>query len=260
LRYAACRVGLSSGLVGAALAARDYEPSNFELNRQLVGAALAARDYDTGNFELNRQLERQLRIMQENKLLVEMPKRRSPRLRGFDYSRGGAYFVTLCSKDRKCLFGEIVEVRMQPSNIGSLVAACWNDVFDAHPFVSLDHWILMPNHLHAIVRLDDSTLWTKPLWKVIATFKAKSTSKVRTFMGSAACSTLGAALAARLELWQRSFYEHVIRDENELLRIRQYVVDNPAQWAVDSENPDFVRSGSKTGETGKAGEAGKTGG
>jgi REP element-mobilizing transposase RayT len=162
------------------------------------------------------------------RLTNQLTKRQYCRLTNFDYSKAGAYFVTICSKDRKCLFGDIIDFRPHLNDLGVLIAACWNDLPNKFPFVSLDHWIVMPNHVHGILWLGSRNDWNRPLWAIIAAFKARSTSESKK-MGT-----------LKISLWQRGFYDRVIRDDQDLLRIRQYIVDNPTQWALDPENPDSV--------------------
>ncbi len=151
--------------------------------------------------------------------------RRSIRLPGFDYSQAGAYFVTICSESRRCLFGEISDFRMQPNSLGLLVIDCWTRLANDYPFVSLDMWVLMPNHLHAIIWLASNNPSNKTLSQLIAAFKATSTSCARKALGS------------QFKLWQRGFFEHIVRNQNDLFRIRDYINTNPISWALDPENP-----------------------
>lgn len=151
--------------------------------------------------------------------------RKSIRLPGFDYSQVGAYFVTVCSERRQCLFGEISDFRMEANAVGLLVTACWARLSDDYPFVTPDTWILMPNHLHGILWLGNDNLFKKPLSQIVAAFKATSTSSLRKVLGK------------NIKLWQRGFYEHIIRNDDDLLRIRNYIDGNPIRWALDPENP-----------------------
>jgi putative transposase len=165
-------------------------------------------------------------LLPGGKQMEAKPKtRKSVRLPGFDYSQGGAYFVTICSQNRRCMFGEIADFCMEANAIGMLVTACWNSLSDDYPFVSLDTWVLMPNHLHGIIWLSNDNPSGKTLARIVAAFKAMSTSRVRQ------------ALHTNLKLWQRGFFEHIIRDDNDLFRIREYIAVNPIQWALDPENP-----------------------
>ena len=156
---------------------------------------------------------------------IRATTRRSIRLPGFDYSQAGAYFVTICSDHRRCLFGEISDFRMRANTAGLLVAACWLRLCDDYPFISLDTWVLMPNHLHGIIWLGSDNLLEKPLSQIVAAFKATSTSRLRK------------AFSTNIKLWQRGFFEHIIRGDDDLFRIREYIDGNPTRWALDPENP-----------------------
>jgi REP element-mobilizing transposase RayT len=165
---------------------------------------------------------------------IDSHHRRSIRLRGYDYSRAGAYFVTICVHDRRPILGTVEEDRVAHTDCGRAVVDCWRWLGERYPHVEIDEWIVMPNHLHGIVVLCDAErdgsrtggTRRKPLGELIGAFKTVSTQRVN-------------ALRARAgePLWQRDFYEHIIRDEVELDRIRQYIATNPLQWALDRENP-----------------------
>ncbi len=157
--------------------------------------------------------------------------RRSVRIPGFDYSQSGAYFVTICSYERSCLFGTISNFQMEPNAMGQLIIASWNRLASDYPFVSLDTWVLMPNHLHGIIWLGSNNGSRKPLSQVVAAFKAMSTSQVRR------------AISPNLRVWQRGFFEHVIRNDDDLYRIREYIIANPVNWALDHENPSINLEG-----------------
>lgn len=166
--------------------------------------------------------------------------RRSIRLRGYDYSQAGAYFVTLCTYRKACLFGEIVGADMQLSTLGTLVCLEWQRTAQVRQSVDLDAFIVMPNHLHGIiVILEDAysarsqptselqpqrsrTLLSSSLGAIIGQFKSAVTRQARRME------------KRDLVIWQRNFYEHVISRENSLNDIRQYIVENPARWTEDS--------------------------
>lgn len=159
------------------------------------------------------------------------PVRRSIRLRGFDYTRQGAYFVTICAHHRACLFGEIVDDEMRCNTNGRLVHDIWTGLSEHYRHIELDAFVVMPNHFHGIVFLTGSDsrpvpATTQPLTEVIRGFKTFSARRI-----NQSRSTPGKAV------WQRSYYDHVIRNEAGLDRIRQYIVENPARWAEDPENP-----------------------
>ena len=135
------------------------------------------------------------------------------RLAGYDYSRVGAYFVTLCAVDRKCLFGEIVAGEMRLNQIGMLVASCWGEIPKHYPNVTLDEFVVMPNHLHGILLLGDAVDGhTRPLPVIVGSFKS-------------AVSRL-----AGFPVWQRSYWDRIIRSEAELNQARRYTRENPSRW------------------------------
>ena len=175
-------------------------------------------------------------------------RRRSLRLPRFDYTQQGAYFVTICTRNRACLLGDIVEGRMHLSEAGRLAQVAWEDLPHHYPHVQIDVWVIMPNHMHGIVILaeaqateDDMPVdvgaGLKPaptrhgLPEILRAFKTFSARRI-----NALHNTVGTPF------WQRNYYEHIIRNEAALNRIRQYIADNPARWAEDPENP-VVREG-----------------
>jgi REP element-mobilizing transposase RayT len=157
--------------------------------------------------------------------------RRSIRLKGYDYSQAGAYFVTICAQNRECLFGEIVDGKMQWNEAGYIAAQSWQWLAEQYRQVTLDEWVVMPNHLHGILIIaDDSrggsrtapTEHRKSLGRLIGAFKTVSTKRINGLH-----NTTGSTI------WQRNYWEHVIRDEAELNSIREYIQNNPAQWQFD---------------------------
>ena len=145
-------------------------------------------------------------------------RRRSLRLPGYDYSRAGAYFVTLCTQQRQCLFGEVVDSDMRLSTAGGIVQAVWNEVPLHYPGVVCDGFIVMPNHLHGIVWLVARDKVTKghTLGDVVRGFKARVTVAINSLRQ-----------VSGHPIWQRNYYERIIRDDDELNRIRLYVAHNP---------------------------------
>ena len=183
--------------------------------------------------------------------------RRSIRLQGYDYTQAGAYFVTVCILDRECLLGEVIDGAMRPGPLGRAVEESWTWLAQQYAYIDLDEWVVMPNHLHAILVIgddgDDRSVGAvreppprvvherplpkdrdrpptkrKPLGRLIGAFKTVSTRRVNELR-----DTPGATL------WQRNYYEHIVRGEAELDRIRQYIADNPAQGPSDPDNPEL---------------------
>ena len=162
--------------------------------------------------------------------------RQSMRLRGYDYAQAGAYFVTLCTLARESLFGEVVDGAMCLNRGGSLVAEAWAWLGQQYPYLDLDEWVVMPNHVHGIIVLEDhgrggsriapTEGGRKPLGRLIGAFKTVSSKRIKNLRA-----------APGRTIWQRNYYDHVIRGDLELDRIRQYIAENPLRWAEDEENP-----------------------
>jgi putative transposase len=172
-------------------------------------------------------------------IMMTIPKnrRRSLRLSGYDYSQVGAYFITIGVKCRQCLLGSILNNQTQLNPYGKIAEYSWNWLSQAYQYVELDEWVIMPNHFHGIIiilencRGGSRTAPTgeskrKPLGRLIGVFKTISTKQINFIR-----KTRG------VPFWQRNFYEHVIRDDHSLNRIREYIVTNPLRWHMDRENP-----------------------
>ncbi|MCJ7509681.1 MAG: hypothetical protein MUP14_02165 [Dehalococcoidia bacterium] len=174
--------------------------------------------------------------------------RRSIRLPAYDYAQAGAYFVTMVTHQRQCLFGEIVGGQMRLAAYGQVVSEQWLRSALVRGEIELDAFIVMPNHIHGIVIIRAQPmdvgahdrvgahgrapqLYRPPrsLGSLVAGFKSAATKRVNEIRGM-----LG------IPVWQRNYYERVIRNDEELNRIRQYMIDNPAHWEEDSENPNNV--------------------
>jgi len=179
--------------------------------------------------------------------------RRSIRLRGYDYTRPGAYFVTIVTRRRECLLGEIVDGKMVLSEYGRIVAEEWERTALVRPYVRLDEFVVMPNHIHGIIWIvgDDAVGATRPvgatrrvaptgsttggrptgpragsLGAIIAQFKSAAAKRINQIRGTPG-----------VPVWQRNYYEHIVRNERALNAIRQYIRNNPARWTDDRENP-----------------------
>ncbi|RWX43633.1 REP element-mobilizing transposase RayT [Candidatus Electrothrix aarhusensis] len=189
----------------------------------------------------------------------EIHHRRSIRLQGYDYSRAGAYCITLCTHERECLFGEITDGEMHLNNIGRIVADEWLKTPVIRAEIELDEWVVMPNHFHGIMVITDASATNrddvkkrntgnyrradnrpvgrftgrppvaptgpkpKSVGAVMAGFKSSVTGRVNTYRQSPGS-----------EVWQRNYWDHIIRNETELDTLRQYIITNPARWEQDS--------------------------
>ena len=189
--------------------------------------------------------------------------RRSIRLPGYDYSQAGAYFVTVVTQTRLCLFGDIENGTLRLNEAGRMVQSVWDAIPDHYPGVGIDTFVLMPNHVHGIIvlvaascgSLDDVTnrpndddgradggqargpAPTVPLPRALSVgdvmhrFKTMTTKRYADGVKQRGWQPFSA------RLWQRNYYEHIIRDEPSLQRIREYITTNPARWVQDPENP-----------------------
>jgi REP element-mobilizing transposase RayT len=171
--------------------------------------------------------------------------RRSIRLREFDYSTSGGYFVTTCVQNRECLFGEVLGDVMVLNEAGELVETIWNGLTERFLCIELDAFVVMPNHAHFIINIvspdvrDGANRGNRAgqesragqahaptLGQVVGAFKSISAVQVNRLL-----SRTGQPL------WQRNYYERVIRNEGELRGLRDYIIHNPLNWADDTENP-----------------------
>jgi len=151
--------------------------------------------------------------------------RRSVRLKGYDYSQPGTYFVTICTHQRRNLFGEIADGTMYTNDIGDAVCWIWEALPEHFAFVSLDVYIIMPNHMHALLHFVECA--TNPdkrnptLGQVIRHFKAL----VSYYVHAAGKDDFA---------WQGRFHDHVVRTNNASIdHIREYILNNPAKWIED---------------------------
>jgi len=172
-------------------------------------------------------------------------RRRSIRLKGYDYSQPGAYFVTVCTHHLACLFGDVVDGEMELSDVGQIVQACWDDLSNHYQHVRLDAFVIMPNHVHGIIvlmdydNIDNVGAGFKPaptetpapvkrhgLPEIVRAFKTFSSRHINQWRGTPGTP-----------VWQRNYYEHIIRDSNEFNHIRQYTTYNAARWLEDENHP-----------------------
>jgi REP element-mobilizing transposase RayT len=147
-----------------------------------------------------------------------MRQRKSPRLAGYNYALPGAYFVTINNKNSGMWFGEVIGIDLMTNRYGSIASACWSSITEHYPNVTPDVFIAMPNHIHGILFIADA-IETKPttLGMVVGSYKAAVTREMR-------------AAGFDGEVWHGRFYDHIIRTQEELERIRAYVIDNPRRW------------------------------
>jgi len=170
-------------------------------------------------------------------------ERKQVRLRDYDYSQSGGYFITVCTYNREHLFGQVINYQMTLNEIGKIVKQWWLKLEDRFTSVKLENHVVMPNHIHGIIMVGEKenevgAIHELPLRsgmmprrqmlipKVVGYFKmnsAKHVNRLRDAIG--------------ISLWQRNYYEHIVRNESELSRIREYIQNNPLKWDLDRENP-----------------------
>jgi REP element-mobilizing transposase RayT len=164
----------------------------------------------------------------------ERPARRSPRLKDYDYGQNGAYFVTICTHNRENLFGEIVQDQMQLNSYGEIVWAGWRDLANHYISIELDAFVVMPNHVHAIVMLIGPVDIAREGLSPSPTAKHGVTEIVRALKSFSARRIHEQGGTNAGLIWQRSFHDHIRRSEPELNKLREYVLYNPAKWAEDT--------------------------
>jgi len=169
------------------------------------------------------------------------PRRRSIRLKGYDYSKAGAYFVTICTQNKECLLGEIVDGKMILNDVGEFAKKCWNDIPLHFPHVKLDIYCIMPNHIHGIINISDSAGGAKNLSPLLQPDKNKPIGTSKTIGSIVRGFKIGVTKWIRNQLpgkklWQRNYYEHIIRNENDFNRIYEYIENNPLKWELKLHN------------------------
>ncbi len=170
----------------------------------------------------------------------EYHHRRSIRLKEYDYTNPNWYYITICTHNKKCFFGEIKEEKMLLNNPGKIVEEEWLKTREIREYIDLDNYVIMPNHFHGII-IESSvgaTRWVAPqapqaptalkattlqpcsLAAIIGQFKSKVTKRIK-------------QIGIHNFKWQRNYYEHIIRNEEDLFRIRKYIELNPLKWKSD---------------------------
>lgn len=171
------------------------------------------------------------------------PRRKILRLQSYDYSNPGAYFVTICTHGRECLLGDVVDEKMQLNAAGNIVLDCWKDLANHYERIEQDAFIVMPNHVHGIIVIRDSENTGGPKlqragYKPAPTHGHTLSEVVRGFKTFSARRLNQLRNRVGQPVWQRNYYEHVIRNEQTLTAVREYILNNPAKWAEDRENPN----------------------
>jgi putative transposase len=164
-------------------------------------------------------------------------RRKNLRLRGYDYSRPGVYFITICTVKRRHLFGEIQGGQMIRNDVGDAVADIWAHLRQRFQNISLDEFAIMPNRVHGVIVFNNSGEMqnrgaassaptnTVALGRVVRAFKSETAIRVNAILKTSGRS-----------VWQRNYFEHIVRTGKDLDEIRRYIHDNPSLWDSDPEN------------------------
>ncbi|MBW2181263.1 MAG: transposase [Deltaproteobacteria bacterium] len=174
--------------------------------------------------------------------MPQLPNRKSNRLSNYDYSNAGAYFITICSKDRKNIFSKINNapavlnsIKTKLTDLGNIIDKQWRDISNQYDNVDIDEFIIMPNHIHGIIIINKRTVGTgaspvpTALSKIIDAFKSKCSMEYLKYIKENKLNASG-------QIWQRSFYDHVIRNAKSFHKIREYIMNNPLNWDKDKNN------------------------
>ena len=186
----------------------------------------------------------------------EKHHRRSIRLKDYDYSQPGEYFVTICTRNKECIFGEIIEDRMQLNEYGKIANDFWNEISIHFPGVKSDKFVVMPNHIHGIIMIMNSIDDNRGRGEVTSPLQPIQPMQPITLLPSLKIKkiTLGKIIAyykyqttklinekhntAGISVWQRNYYEHIIRTDKDVIQIKEYIENNPLKWEFDKENPN----------------------
>jgi len=169
----------------------------------------------------------------------------STRLKNWNYAGDGCYFVTICTKNRECLLGDISkDGGICLAYSGQISRRCWIEIPKHFPFVKLDEFVVMPNHIHGIIMIDktNENVETQDFaslqrgMKYQNTFGPQSKNLASIIRGFKIGVKKWANKNEMTFYWQTRYYDHVIRDEASLIRIRQYIIDNPRNWHKDRNN------------------------
>jgi len=183
----------------------------------------------------------------------EKHHRKSIRLKGYDYTSEGIYFVTVCTYNKECILGNISNGKMLLNKFGEIVYLCWKNIPTHFPNTRLNVFFVMPNHIHGIIHItrrgtaccaptkapakeyhnSKANVFNRPVKNslpvIIRSFKSAATKQINLLR-----NTPG------ITIWQRNYYERIVRDEKDLNQIKEYIINNPLKWELDEENPQKI--------------------
>jgi len=179
-------------------------------------------------------------------VMTKMIRKNSNRLQGYNYSQPGAYFATVCACNRQNLFGEVVNDRMELSAAGIFARQCWQEIPQHFPGVALDEFVIMPNHVQGIIIINNDKNGSVGVQHVepgrLSNFQHVAPGSLGAIVrGFKSAVTRWFHANTQIKtVWQRNFYDHVVRDESEMNRIRMYIRQNPINWEHDRQNQQFI--------------------
>ena len=187
-------------------------------------------------------------------------QRKSIRLKNYDYSQNGLYFITIVTQSHKNLFGEIIDNTMVLNIAGKMIEKIYNEIVIDFSMVRLHKYIIMPNHIHGIIEIVGVPLVgtletdehqgqpqgiapTKPktIGNIVGAFKSITTNRYIEMVKENILPPF------EKRIWQRNYWEHVIRDENSYIKLSEYIVNNPQKWEIDILNSDNIKLNNKKG-------------
>ncbi|MFA6868645.1 MAG: transposase [Bacteroidales bacterium] len=190
--------------------------------------------------------------MNENpKHTTHIHRCRSIRLKGYDYSQAGLYFITICCQNRTCMFGNIENGKMILNDAGKMALKCWNEIPEHFKHAQLHEYVIMPNHIHGIIELSDiipvGAKNFSPLQMPQQSPLQMPQQSPQPIIPSSPSKTIGSIVRGFkigvttwmrqntdiYNVWQRNYYEHIIRNEKSYVRIAEYIINNPAKWTLD---------------------------
>jgi len=158
---------------------------------------------------------------------MKTPQRKSLRLKHYDYTQNGFYFITICIQNKACLLGEIIDQKMILNNAGVMIDEIWHEIPQYYEGFQVHEFVVMPNHIHGIIEISSHGK-TLGLSDVVQRFKTLTTNKYIHGVKDYDWKRF------EKKLWQRSYYEHIIRNEKTLEEIQTYIINNPVNWDKDS--------------------------
>ena len=168
--------------------------------------------------------------------------RRSIRLKGYDYTQSGWYFITICTYQKHCLFSAIANSQSILNKFGKIASECWLAIPQHFSTIELDEFVVMPNHIHGILIITDSPNCKALSCPYQGEFGKPVAGSIPTIIGSFKSAVTRKINIARNSsgspVWQRNYYDHIIRDEKSLNQIRKYIINNPLSWEQDRLHPN----------------------